>query len=114
MEAGLAKIHVPFLYARIFATGHPLLSIQNFPPLMLRTGRAPATYSQNNPPLRGNFWHLIADGACLQIRVLLMYRGKHFLYGASVSIYPKFSPFNGLELGTYASEMNRRGGIYCL
>ena len=25
MEAGLAKIHVPFLYARIFATGHPLL-----------------------------------------------------------------------------------------
>ena len=30
----MAKIHVPFLYARNFATGHPLLSAQNFPPFL--------------------------------------------------------------------------------
>ena len=48
-----SNAHVPFLYARIFATGHPLLSIQNFPPLSVRpslgglprlTRRAPAAH----------------------------------------------------------------------
>ena len=64
MEAGLAKIHVPFLYARIFATGHPLLSAQNFVAAP-RATRMALFLGADFPPLSGR---ASASGTCIARR----------------------------------------------
>ena len=123
MKAGLAKIHVPFLYARIFATGHPLLSAQNFPPFFGRCAKVwsyrrmeathrgshvPSSYapaprwtsaviSQNFPPFLGETPRSQIDfkHRALSHPRLIYFNSLELTDGTSAVISQNFLPFLG-------------------
>ena len=83
-----------------------------FSPFNVTNEQGFAAHSQKNPPLSGSATGNKGECTTNGVDVYGYFADCHALVRSQR--FCRFSPFNGLELDTYASEVNWRGGIYCL